>query len=162
MFSSNTEWYSAKTTSYPFCNTKRWMLSFVAKLHDLAGIWMFVPSVAMFKHPTIPAAIDTVPKYRALVKGRWIDAQMANRLNVGYFPMVFTVPQELRAHICHNQRKLYNLLFRACCRNIIRACGWINMRRWWKQSQWNLWTTGKETATFVKTTANTICDAQFS
>lgn len=53
------------------------------------------------------------PKCQTLAKERWIDAQKANLLDVGYFHVVFTVPQELNTLIYRNQRKLYNLLFRA-------------------------------------------------
>ena len=35
------------------------------------------------------------PKCQTLFKERWIDAQKGNLLNVGYFHVVFTVPQEL-------------------------------------------------------------------
>lgn len=52
------------------------------------------------------------PKCQTLSKERWIDAQKANLLNVGYFHVVFTVPQELNALIYSNQRECYNLLFR--------------------------------------------------
>lgn len=52
------------------------------------------------------------PKCQTLAKERWIDAQKANLLDVGYFHVVFTVPQELNTLIYRNQRKLYNLLFR--------------------------------------------------
>ena len=52
------------------------------------------------------------PKCQTLSKERWIDAQKANLLNVGYFHVVFTVPQELNPLIYRNQRNGYNLLFR--------------------------------------------------
>ena len=52
------------------------------------------------------------PKCQTLSKERWIDAQKADLLNVGYFHVVFTIPQELNPLIYRNQRNGYNLLFR--------------------------------------------------
>ena len=51
------------------------------------------------------------PKCQTLSKERWIDARKADLLNVGYFHVVFTVPQELNMTIYQNQRECYNLLF---------------------------------------------------
>lgn len=51
------------------------------------------------------------PKCQTLSKERWIDARKADLLNVGYFHVVFTVPQELNPFIYENQRQCYNLLF---------------------------------------------------
>jgi hypothetical protein len=53
------------------------------------------------------------PKYQTLSKERWIDARKADLLNVGYFHVVFTVPQELNPVIYANQKEYYNLLFRS-------------------------------------------------
>lgn len=52
------------------------------------------------------------PKCQTLSKERWIDAQKANLLNVGYFHIVFTVAQELNSIIYSNQEKMYKLLFK--------------------------------------------------
>lgn len=52
------------------------------------------------------------PKCQTFSKERWIDAQKANLLNVGYFHIVFSVPQELNSTIYSNQEKMYNLLFK--------------------------------------------------
>jgi predicted RNA-binding Zn-ribbon protein involved in translation (DUF1610 family) len=52
------------------------------------------------------------PKCQTFSKERWIDAQKANLLNIGYFHVVFTVPQALNLVIYNNQRECYNLLFR--------------------------------------------------
>ena len=51
------------------------------------------------------------PKCQTLSKERWIDSQKANLLNVGYFHVVFTLPQELNPIVYQNQRTLYTLLF---------------------------------------------------
>lgn len=52
------------------------------------------------------------PKCQTFAKERWIDARKEDLLNVGYFHVVFTVPQELNPIIYRNQRTCYNLLFR--------------------------------------------------
>ncbi|SDM86418.1 IS91 family transposase [Acetanaerobacterium elongatum] len=52
------------------------------------------------------------PKCQTLAKERWIDARKADLLDVSYFHVVFTVPQELNSLIHRNQRDCYNLLFR--------------------------------------------------
>lgn len=51
------------------------------------------------------------PKCQTLAKEKWIDNQKYDLLNVGYFHVVFTVPDILNSLILHNQEKLYNLLF---------------------------------------------------
>lgn len=51
------------------------------------------------------------PKCQTLSKEKWIDARKTDLLNVGYFHVVFTVPQELNAIIYANQKDCYNLLF---------------------------------------------------
>lgn len=58
------------------------------------------------------------PKCQSLSKERWLDAQKADLLNVGYFHVVFTVPQELNMMIYRNQKDCYNLLFRCTAETI--------------------------------------------
>ena len=53
------------------------------------------------------------PKCQTLAKERWIDSQKHDLLNVSYFHVVFTVPDDLRPIIYQNQRVLYSLLFQA-------------------------------------------------
>ncbi|PKM72079.1 MAG: IS91 family transposase [Firmicutes bacterium HGW-Firmicutes-16] len=52
------------------------------------------------------------PKCQTLSKERWIDTRKADLLNIGYFHVVFTVPQELNLLIYSNQQDYYNLMFR--------------------------------------------------
>lgn len=59
------------------------------------------------------------PKCQTLSKERWIDARKADLLNVGYFHVVFTVPQELNTVIYSNQETCYNLLFR-CVSEVLK------------------------------------------
>jgi len=58
------------------------------------------------------------PKCQAISKERWIDAQRADLLNIGYFHVVFTVPQVLNPIIYNNQRICYNLLFQCAAETI--------------------------------------------
>jgi hypothetical protein len=53
------------------------------------------------------------PKCQTLAKERWIDNQKSNLLNVGYFHVVFTLPNDLNSIVYQNQQLLYNLLFKA-------------------------------------------------
>lgn len=53
------------------------------------------------------------PKCQTLSKERWIDNQKHNLLNVGYFHVVFTIPDTLNAVVFQNQKVVYNILFRA-------------------------------------------------
>ena len=58
------------------------------------------------------------PKCQTLAKERWIDNRKADLLNVGYFHVVFTLPQELNTIIYGNQKELYNLMFHCVAETI--------------------------------------------
>jgi len=53
------------------------------------------------------------PKCQTLAKERWIDNQKSNLLNVGYFHVVFTIPDTLNSIVFQNQKVVYNILFKA-------------------------------------------------
>jgi len=53
------------------------------------------------------------PKCQAQARHRWIAAREKELLDVPYFHVVFTIPNELNALCLRNARVLYNLLFRA-------------------------------------------------
>jgi hypothetical protein len=53
------------------------------------------------------------PKCQTLAKERWIENQKHNLLNVAYFHVVFTVPDDLRPIIYQNQSTLYSVMFQA-------------------------------------------------
>lgn len=53
------------------------------------------------------------PKCQTLSKERWIENQKHNLLNIGYFHVVFTIPDDLRPLFYQNQSLLYGILFRA-------------------------------------------------
>lgn len=65
-----------------------------------------------YEHPSYNSCRNRhCPKCQTFVKERWIDAQKANLLDIGYFHVIFTIPQELNALIYRNQQACYNLLF---------------------------------------------------
>ena len=53
------------------------------------------------------------PKCQTLTKEQWIDARKADLLNVGYFHVVFTIPDVLNTVAYHNQRVVYGILFKS-------------------------------------------------
>jgi hypothetical protein len=58
------------------------------------------------------------PKCQTLTKERWIERQKGTLLNVGYFHVVFTVPDTLNALAFHNQEIIYNILFKAAAQSL--------------------------------------------
>jgi hypothetical protein len=52
------------------------------------------------------------PKCGALARARWLDQRKRELLPVPYFHVVFTIPAALNGVVFHNQRLLYDLLFR--------------------------------------------------
>lgn len=53
------------------------------------------------------------PKCQSLAKERWIDSQKNNLLNIGYFHVIFTIPDTINLIVYQNQKELYALLFKA-------------------------------------------------
>lgn len=53
------------------------------------------------------------PKCQALARERWIENQKSNLLNIGYFHVVFTIPNTLNSMTYQNQKVVYPLLFKA-------------------------------------------------
>jgi len=53
------------------------------------------------------------PKCQFLARERWIQSRNYDLLNVGYFHVVFTIPDTLNMLVFQNQRELYTILFRA-------------------------------------------------
>jgi predicted Zn-ribbon and HTH transcriptional regulator len=52
------------------------------------------------------------PKCQSLAKERWIENQKSNLLNIGYFHIVFTIPDTLNRIAYQNQKEFYALLFK--------------------------------------------------
>jgi len=53
------------------------------------------------------------PKCQTFNKEKWIDKQKLCLLPVGYFHVVFTLPDILNPVVYQNQRTIYNLMFKA-------------------------------------------------
>ncbi len=53
------------------------------------------------------------PKCQSLKRAAWIDDRKQDLLDVEYFHVVFTVPQDVAAIAAQNKATVYNLLFRA-------------------------------------------------
>ena len=59
------------------------------------------------------------PKCQHSVQQKWVEAQMSKLLPVGYFHLVFTLPQELNPLVFQNQKLLYSLLLQAAGHTLI-------------------------------------------
>jgi hypothetical protein len=53
------------------------------------------------------------PKCQSLARAQWIDDRKSELLPVGYFHVVFTLPEEIAAIAYQNKAAVYNLLFAA-------------------------------------------------
>ena len=53
------------------------------------------------------------PKCQQSAQQKWVEAQMSKLLPVGYFHVVFTIPQELNTLVFQNQKCLYALLIQS-------------------------------------------------
>jgi hypothetical protein len=58
------------------------------------------------------------PKCQTFNKERWIEARKADLLNVGYFHVVFTLPDSLNSLAYQNPRTMYTLLFKAAAETL--------------------------------------------
>jgi Putative transposase/Transposase zinc-binding domain len=59
------------------------------------------------------------PKCQARKRADWLEARLERLLPVPYFHVVFTVPDRLYPLILHNQRRLYELLFRTASATLL-------------------------------------------
>ena len=62
------------------------------------------------------------PNCQDYKKEVWIQDHKEDILNISYFHVVVTVPAELHIVFYHNQRKMYNLLFKASSETMIELC----------------------------------------
>ena len=53
------------------------------------------------------------PKCQSLARAQWIENRQAELLEVPYFHVVFTVPEEVAAIACQNKKVVYGILFHA-------------------------------------------------
>ena len=59
------------------------------------------------------------PKCQTLAKERWIENRKKDLLPVGYFHVVFTIPEELNYLALTNQKELYSILFQAVSETLL-------------------------------------------
>jgi len=59
------------------------------------------------------------PKCQAGKRAAWLETRLQRLLPVGYFHVVFTLPDILQPLILHNQRRLYQLLFQAASATLL-------------------------------------------
>lgn len=58
------------------------------------------------------------PKCQSLARAQWLEDRQAELLPVGYFHVVFTVPEPIAVIALQNKRVLYNLLFHASAQTL--------------------------------------------
>jgi len=58
------------------------------------------------------------PKCQTLKKERWIDARKDDLLGVGYFHVVFTIPDTINPIAYQNQEVVYKILFKAAAETL--------------------------------------------
>lgn len=61
------------------------------------------------------------PKCQGQKQADWLASECANLLDVGYFHIVFTLPQQLSPLALQNKRLLYGLLFRCGAQALLRV-----------------------------------------
>ena len=59
------------------------------------------------------------PKCQTLTKERWLENRKKDLLPVGYFHVVFTIPEELNYLALTNQKELYSILFQAASETLL-------------------------------------------
>jgi putative transposase/transposase-like zinc-binding protein len=59
------------------------------------------------------------PKCQASKRAAWLETRLERLLPIGYFHVVFTLPALLSPLVLHNQRLLYDLLFRAASATLL-------------------------------------------
>jgi hypothetical protein len=58
------------------------------------------------------------PLCQGVTKAVWVDKRSRDILNAPYFHIVFTLPQELHSLIYHNQKLLYDLMYKAVAQTL--------------------------------------------
>jgi hypothetical protein len=59
------------------------------------------------------------PKCQASKRAVWLETRLQRLLPIGYFHVVFTLPEQLQPLVLHNQRRLYQLLFQAASATLL-------------------------------------------
>jgi Putative transposase/Transposase zinc-binding domain len=63
------------------------------------------------------------PKCQGLARAQWVQQRSAELLPVEYFHVVFTIPQEIGPVAFHNQKAVYDLLFRTVAETLLTIAG---------------------------------------
>jgi hypothetical protein len=63
------------------------------------------------------------PKCQSLARARWIEDRKAELLDVPYFHVVFTVPEEIAATALQNKKVVYDILFRVTAETLTTIAG---------------------------------------
>lgn len=63
------------------------------------------------------------PKCQSLARARWLQQRKAELLPVEYFHVVFTLPEPITPIAFHNQKVVYDILFRAASRTLLTIAG---------------------------------------
>ena len=58
------------------------------------------------------------PKCQSLARAQWLEDRQAERLNVEYFHVVFTLPEEIAAIAFQNKNEVYDILFHASAQTL--------------------------------------------
>ena len=61
------------------------------------------------------------PKCQTVARDKWLAARQRELLAVGYFHVVFTLPQELSLLALQNKKTIYSLLFRASAETLLEV-----------------------------------------
>lgn len=87
------------------------------------------------------------PKCLSLKKEQWLEDRKADLLPVGYFHVVFTIPEELEPIALRNQNIVYNILFKAVSETLLELSndkkhlgaqiGFISVLHTWGQNLMN-------------------------
>ncbi|GCD13271.1 IS91 family transposase [Clostridium tagluense] len=59
------------------------------------------------------------PKCQTLAKERWLEKRKEDLLSVGYFHVVFTIPEELNYITLTNQKEMYSILFKSVSETLL-------------------------------------------
>ena len=68
--------------------------------------------------PTIRVATGIAPSASRLARAQWLADRQAELLDVPYFHVVFTVPEEIAVIAFQNQTVVYDILFRAAAETL--------------------------------------------
>ena len=108
--------------SYPLRAEQRQALRAIVNCRTSAyGGHLYECDSCQHRHPAYNSCRNRhCPKCQTLAKERWLEHRQAELLPVGYFHIVFTIPDTLRPLFRGNPRVLYDLLFRSASRTIVQ------------------------------------------